>query len=208
MKSVLDDDDEIGVSLVGPTRKDNLDSVVNDNGLFVSALCGRVELDLWFLSGRVFNQDWTFWSTNGCSNCDNWIGTSAFLSARDGTKTFSADSDHKVMSMTFDVTCGGVQIDELALIRGLIEEPAREMKTDLILKFAEDPSFDAFLAGDSEFVRASARLAEVVHEGATRREGLIAMDDWMRAVENTPLVTWKLHGKHKGPKNPPVHRPP
>ena len=81
LKSVLDDDDEIGVSLVGPTRKDNLDSVVNDNGLFVSALCGRVELDLWFLSGRVFNQDWTFWSTNGCSNCDNWIGTSAFLSA-------------------------------------------------------------------------------------------------------------------------------
>ena len=110
--------------------------------------------------------------------------------------------------MTFDVTCGGVQIDELALIRGLIEEPAREMKTDLILKLAEDPSFDTFLAGDSEFVRASARLAEVVHEGATRREGLIAMDDWMRAVENTPLVTWKLHGKHKGPKNPPVHRPP
>ena len=121
LKSVLD-----GVSLVGPPRRANTDEGVNDNGIFVSALCGRAELDLWLLPGRIFNQDWTFWSSKGCSNCDNWIGTSAFLSAREGNKWFTPDSDHKIMSMTFDVICEGVKLDEAAVIRNLVMEPEKK----------------------------------------------------------------------------------
>lgn len=70
LKSVLDDDED-NVSLVGPPRSANTDSVVNDNRCFVSALCGRVELDFWVLSGIIINQEgflefkWLFKSTTG-----------------------------------------------------------------------------------------------------------------------------------------------
>jgi hypothetical protein len=202
LKSVFDDDEQT-VSLVGPPKSLNIDEAINDNGFFVSSLCGRAELDLWFLSGRVFNQDWTFWSTKGCSNCDNWIGTSAFLTARKASKTFTPDSDHKVLTMTFDVICAGVRLDEAAYLKNLIREPARMMKVDIILKIVEDPHFDTFLSGDERFMAASAKLAKVVHHGATRREGLIAMDEWMEAVENTALVVWKSQGKNGHKKLPP-----
>ena len=96
--------------------------------------------------------------------------------------------------MTFNVTCDGVRLDEAALIRSLYREPVKRMNVDMILKLAEGPNFDSFLAGDHEFVRASAKLADAAHRGATRREGLIAMDAWMEAVESTALVIWKPKG--------------
>lgn len=99
---------------------------------------------------------------------DYWIGTSVFRSARRGTKTFSPDSDHKVLSMTFGVTCDGVRFDEAALIRTLCKEPVEKLKVGMIFKLAKDANFDTFLAGDQGFARASAKLVEVVHGGGNQ----------------------------------------
>lgn len=77
----------------------------------------------------------------------------------------------------------------------------------MILKIDEDPNFDPFLSGDQGFVTASAKLAASVHEGATRREGLIAMDEWMEAVDNIALVIWNSRTKPGGLRKLPVIHP-
>ena len=107
---------------------------------------------------------------------------------------------HKVMSMSFDVLCDGNKVDEVALVQAFCEEPTKRMIIEMITRLAEDPNFDTFLAGDPNFVEASARLAEVVHEGATKQESLIAMKNWMEAVENTALVIWQRGHKSRAPR--------
>ena len=75
------------------------------------------QFDLWLLGGRCFeNNDFTYFSTNGCSNCDQWLGTKQIVETGKGWYISTGQSDHVILGLNFDISCNGEGIDELEMV--------------------------------------------------------------------------------------------
>lgn len=186
LKTVFSEDGLI--DLVGPPRGENTDVVINDNGTFLTLLCEKREWNLFFLSGRVFSNDWTFWNYAGMSNNDNWIATEPFLEGV-GKKFTPADSDHAMLALTFDVVCDGKHIDEYKLVQGCTRGPWF-LDTMHVTNCIIDMDVHAQLSRDGNLCDATEQRRRVVHEGATRLEAERVMDRWIERVQNSVLVKW------------------
>ena len=78
-------------------------SLDNLNGTFIDPLTLVSDLDLWFMNGRVLDDDVTFASSGGRSNCDTWLGSPTAIKICIVSLHWDEFSDHAQLHL--QVTC-------------------------------------------------------------------------------------------------------